>query len=538
MLLFSVASLAQRPQSTVHGRSPDSGQKSVSIHHPVSRNVAAQGLFDEGLTLIYALDNSGAAKAFQRAATLDPDMAMAYWGVAYALGSDYYYHTAGDAMRERAADQALQTALGLSAHGPEVERAYIAALSKRFCGCPNPDRERLAIEFKEAMRGLTQSYPDDLDAATLYAQSLMNLNAWALWNADGTPVEGTTEIISILESVLKRDPRHLGAAHFYVHAVEGSPTPERGLAYATVLPSLAPSIGHIAHMPAHIYIRTGDYAAAENACVNAARIDEKRLEDSSRPDTFTILSYLHDLYFLATAASMDGHYSAARVAADELADRVAPQVNQMPQLQSFLAIQPSVLVRFARWSDILKLAPPNENLKAANTMWHFARGMALAATGKLGEAEVEHQAVTSALESASPNESFAMSPNKTRDILEIASAVLAAKLAMAREGRTQAIAQLRRAVATQDRLLYAEPASWFYPVRESLGAALFLDGQSAEAEQVFREDLQRNPRNPRSLFGLLKALQSRGESYDAQFVQAQFDKTWKGEPQQLNLRDF
>jgi tetratricopeptide (TPR) repeat protein len=536
---FATVGLAQ-PKPSPNKPHPDTPQNGFyGHHHPVTtKSVEAQRLFDQGLGLIYALDYSGAGNVFHRAAVLDPNMAMAYWGIAYAMGADYYYPTPGSPAREREAYEALQDALTLSERGSEVERAYITALGKRYCNCSNPNRQQQAVDFKDAMRVLAQSYPDDLDAATLYAQSIMNLSPWALWNADGTPWEGTPEILSVLESVLKRDPRHMGAMHYYIHAVEGSPNPERALAYAGVLPSLAPSIGHIVHMPAHIYIRTGDYLAAEDACVKAARVDEKHIQESSRPDMFTILSYLHDLYFLAAAASMDGHYSAAKVAADNLVEQVDPQVKEMPHLQSFLNVQTAVLVRFSRWSDILKLPPPDANLRIANAMWHFARGMAFAAAGKLAEGEAEHRAVTEALESTAPDETVAMSPNKTRDILEIASDVLAAKLAMARHERSQAVAQLRDAVAIQDSLKYAEPPSWFYPVRESLGAALFLDGQISEAEQMFREDLQRNPRNPRSLFGLMEVLRSRGKSYDAGFVQAQLGIAWKNDPKQFDLRNF
>ena len=539
-VVFGMVGSAQRPQPAGRTPAPGAFQPSFNaLHHPVNtKNVQAQRLFDQGLGLIYALDDIGAADSFRRAAALDPNMAMADWGIAYALGSDYYYHTPGDAARERAAYEALENALTLSAHGPEVERAYITALSKRYCNCPKPNREQQAVDFSNAMRDLAQSYPEDLDASTLFAQSIMNLSPWALWNADGTPWERTPEILSVLESVLKRDPLHIGAVHYYLHAVEGSPNPERALVYAKVLPSLAPSIGHIVHMPAHIFIRTGDYLAAEDACGKAARLDQNHIQASSKPDMFTVLSYLHDLYFLATAASMDGHYSRAKQAADQLVDQVSPHVKGMPQLESFLTVQPAVLVRFDRWDDVLKLPPPSVNLKIANSMWHFARGVAFAETGKLAAAEVEHQAVTEALESTAPDETFAMSPNKTRDILTIASDVMAAKLAMARNQRSEAITQLRAAVAIEDRLKYAEPPSWFYPVRESLGAALFLDGQAPAAEQIFREDLQRNPRNPRSLFGLLQGLRSRGKSYDAGFVERELKDAWKGDLQQLNLSYF
>jgi tetratricopeptide (TPR) repeat protein len=539
IFIFVAVGLTQQPKPARNPTTSVASRNNSSTHHSVStKNVEAQLLFDQGLELIYALDYSGAANTFHRAAALDPDMAMAYWGIAYATGSDYYYSTAGNPARELEAYKAFQSALTLSAHAPDVERAYIAALGKRYCNCPNPDRQQLAIDFKNAMRDLVQKYPDDLDAATLYAQAMMNLNPAGLWNDDGTPGENTLEILSVLESVLKRDPRHLGAIHYYVHAVEASPNPEQALAYVSVLPSLAPSIGHVVHMPAHIYIRTGDYLAAEDACKKAAQVDRARIRDSARPGMFTILSYLHDLYFLAAAASMDGDYTTAREAADRLADQVAPHVAEMPPLQAFLTVQPAVLVRFHRWEEILKLPAPNASLRLTTSMWHFARGMAFAATGKLSEAEIEHQAVIEGLESISPDELFAMSFNKARATVTIASDVLSARLAIARNERSKAIAQYRYAIAIQDRLKYAEPPSWFYPVRESLGAALFLDGQISEAEQVFREDLQRNPRNPRSLFGLLQVLRSLERTDDAGFVKAQLDAAWKGDPQQLNLRDF
>lgn len=533
LVLLAVVSLAQRSGPAT--KAPVIA--SYGPHHPVStKNKEAQRLFDQGLGLIYALDYSEAANSFHRAAALDPTMAMAYWGISYALGSDYYYHTAGDPAREKDAYNAIQRALALSAHGPAVEHGYISALNQRYCNCPNPDRQKQAVEFKDAMSHLTQTYPDDLDAATLYAQSIMNLSPWELWNPDGTPWEGTPEILSVLESVLKRDPHHIGAIHYYIHAAEASPNPERALVYANLLPSLAPPIGHLVHMPAHIYIRTGDYLAAEEVCVKAARIDDSHIEDT--PNMFTVLSYLHDLYFLAAAASMDGHYSTARDASNKLAARVGPHVQKMPELQAFLTVHPAVLVRFHHWEGILNLPQPSASLQNANYMWHFAHGMAFAALGRVADAESEYRAVTKALESTSPNEMFTMSANiRTLDILKIAADVLAGKLATARQDKSQAIAELRDAVAIQDGLRYAEPPGWFYPVRESLGAALFLDGQISEAEETFREDLKRNPRNPRSLFGLLQVLQSRAQSYEAGFVQAELDAAWKGD-HQLNLQEF
>lgn len=537
LIIFIFAAIvapAQRSERT--GNVPSAA--SQNHHHRVStKNDEAQRFFDQGLTLIYALDYSEAAKAFQHAAALDNTMAMAYWGISYSMSSDYYYPTPGDPVRERQAYEALQRAVALSANGSAAERGYVSALSKRFCDCPNPDRQKQAVDFKDAMHDLAQAFPDDLDAATLYAQSIMNLSPWDLWNLDGTPRDETPEILSVLESVLKRDPHHLGAIHYYIHAVEASPNPERALVYANLLPSLSPPIGHLIHMPAHIYVRTGDYLAAEEACAKAARIDDGHIQAS--PSMFTVLSYLHDLYFLATAASMDGHFLVAKDAADKLADRVAPHVPKMPELQAFLTVQPTVLVRYHRWDEILKLPAPDPSLKTANAIWHFARGMALASTEKVANAEAEQRALTDAMENIAPAEPFAMSANiKTHDILRIASDVLAAKLAAARHEKNETVQQLKDAVALQDTLKYAEPPGWFYPVRESLGAALFLDGKTSDAEHTFREDLARNPRNPRSLFGLLQALRAQSKSHDAIFVQAEFDAAWKGDPKQLNLQNF
>jgi tetratricopeptide (TPR) repeat protein len=507
-------------------------------HHRIrTKNQQSQNLFDEGLGLIYALDYSGAAKAFRAAAKADPTSAMAYWGISYALGSDYYYHTAGDPAREREAYDALQRAQALAADGAKEEKQYILATSKRYCNCQHPDRPKQAMDFKNAMADLVRDYPDDLDAATLYAQSIMNLRPWELWNPDGTPAEGTPEILAVLESVLRRDPHHWGAIHYYIHAVEASPHPERALAQVQLLPTLTPAIGHLVHMPAHIYIRTGDYPAAEAACRKAALLDENHLQSAS--DMFTVLSYLHDLYFLAAAAGMDNDYATARKAALKVAETVAPHLNDKPALQVFLTVQPSVLIRFHRWGEILRLPEPDRQFDLANTFWHFTHGIALAATSELAASEAEQRILQQRLDATGPNEIYGMSAvNKTRDVLTIASDILAAKILMAKHDYGRAIVRLRDAVKIQDSLKYSEPPTWFYPVRESLGAALLVDGQSEEAERTFREDLLRNPRNPRSLFGLLQALQSGGKSYDALYVEAELKASRHGEPGNFNIQDF
>src|SRR4051812_18594419 len=244
-----------------------------SFHHAVSTtNAEAQKFFDQGFTLLYAFNHEAAVRSFKRAAELDPQMAMAHWGIALALGPNINLDV--DPEREKAAYDAVQKALSLSAAAPANERAYINALSKRYSTDPQADLRKLAVDYKNAMGALVKQYPDDLDAATLYAESAMDLRPWQLWTHDGKPAEGTEEIIAILESVLRRNPNHIGAIHYYIHAVEASPNPERALAYVAKLPAQIPAAGHLVHMPAHIYMRTGDYQAAALSNKKAAQADE------------------------------------------------------------------------------------------------------------------------------------------------------------------------------------------------------------------------------------------------------------------------
>jgi tetratricopeptide (TPR) repeat protein len=384
-----------------------------------------------------------------------------------------------------------------------------------------------------------KKFPDDLDAATLFAESGMNLHPWGLWLLDGTPRGGTEEIVTTLESVIKRDPNHMGAVHYYIHAVEASRSPERALAGANRLAELAPNAGHLVHMPSHVYIRTGDYDQAVLTNEKAAAVDRAYIQASGVQGIYPAMYYSHNLHFIACVASMNGNYAQAKKAADMLAAHVGPMVKAMPPLEAFMTIPMAVDVRFQKWDDILKMTAPNADMKVTTTYWHFARGMALAGTGKVTDAETEYKALTATRDATSADAIFAMPfNNKTKDILVIASNVLGAKIAMAKKDNAAAIGMLRDAVAVQDKLNYGEPPDWFSPVRESLGAALLMNGAAAEAEKVFREDLDRNPRNPRSLFGLQQALKAQQRDYDAGFVEKQFRVSWKGGNTQLKVADL
>jgi tetratricopeptide (TPR) repeat protein len=508
------------------------------LHHPVStHNSEAQQFFDQGLRFIYAFNHDEAARSFQHAAELDPKMAMAYWGVAEAVGPNY--NDPADPERYKRAHDAVQKAVELTAGSPTNEQAYIQAMAKRFPADPNSDLKKAAEEYHDAMRQVSAQFPDDLDAATLFAESGMDLHPWGLWHQDGTPEAGTDEIVATLESVMKRDPNHLGAIHYYIHTVEASNSPERALAGANKLAALAPGAGHIVHMPAHIYIRTGDYEAAVKTNEQAAIVDRAYLKATGEQGIYPMMYYSHNLHFVAMCGAMNGRYAEARKNADLLAANVGPHVKEMPPLEGFMTIPMAVEVRFHHWNEILKMPAPDPAMKATTGFWHFSRGLALAGTGKVSEAEAEYKIVSDAQAATPPDEIFnAPINNKTKDILEIAKDVLGAKIAMAKKDTTGAIGMLREAVAIQDTLKYGEPPDWFFPVRESLGGALLVSGDAAGAEKVFREDLDRNPRNPRSLWGLRQALLQQKRDYDAGFVQKQFEASWKGGPAALKLDDL
>ncbi len=508
------------------------------LHHPVStKNVQAQQFFDQGLRLIYAFHHDEAARSFQRAAELDPKLAMAYWGVAEAVGPNY--NDPASDQRFKAAHEAIQKARDLSVSAPANEQAYIAAMAKRLPEDPKADRRKAAEEYRDAMREVAQNFPDDLDAATLFAESGMNLHPWGLWHVDGTPEEGTEEVVATLESVLKRDPEHLGAMHYYIHAVEASRSPERALAAANKLAAMAPAAGHLVHMPAHVYIRTGDYESGVRTNQLAAAADRAYIKSSGAEGIYPLMYYSHNLHFIAMCAAMNGNYLEAKKGADMLAEHVRPAVKAMPPLEGFMTIPMAVDVRFHQWDSILASKQPDPDMKIATVFWHFSRGVALAGRGKVSDAEAEYKIVSQA-EAATPEDVVFAMPvnNKAKDIMKIAERVLGAKIALVNKDPNGAIARLREAVAIQDTLKYDEPPDWFFPVRESLGAALLMNNSAPDAEQVFREDLERNPRNPRSLFGLNQALKAQGRDYDAGFVERQFQSSWKGPQSSLKVEDL
>ncbi len=507
-------------------------------HHAITtKSPEAQRFFDQGLTLVYAFNHEEAARSFRRASELDPQAAMTFWGIALALGPCINLDV--DPPHEKAAYEAVRKAMSLAQHATESERAYIEALATRYSPGPKADLRKLDADYAHAMRELSKRYPDDPDAATLYAESLMDLRPWKLWSLDGHPAKDTDEIVAILESVLRREPNHIGANHYYIHATEASPHAERALASAKRLETLAPAAGHLVHMPAHTYMRVGDYPAAVRSNALAAETDRVYLRESGTTGSmYDILYYAHNLHFLAAANSMAGNFTGAKRAADELASHVSAMIADIPIAEVYVPTPIFVLVRFYRWDEILKLRPPDPNLAMTTAFWHFARGLAATAKGQIENAERERRTLEAARSKAPADIEFSMYSNKAQTFLDLAASILDARLATAHGDSERAIKYWKNAVRIQDTLYYGEPPEWFYPVRESLGSTLLLNGQAEQAEAAFRADLEQNPRNPRSLFGLWKSLEVQKKTSNAEWVRREFEVAWKNADATLELGDL
>jgi tetratricopeptide (TPR) repeat protein len=506
-------------------------------HHPIATESAeAQKFFDQGLILTFGFNHGEAIRSFEKAHELDPKSPMPLWGKALALGPNYNIDI--DPAREKLAFETIGAARKLTSNASERERAYVEALGVRYSGDEKPDLKQLARDYAEAMGRLSRRFPDDLDAATLHAESLMNLRPWQLWSLDHQPAEGTEEIVSILESVLARDPNHPGANHLYIHAVEASAHPEWALPSAQRLETISPAAGHLAHMPSHIYLLVGDYAAAASRNKIAAKTDHEYIEKGQVKGVYPMLYYHHNLHFNAAANIMLGRYSEAKNAAGQLAASLSMHAADIPDMQTFITeyfgpYPLFVALRFADWPRVLNTPRPDVGLPISGGFWHYARGVALSAAGELAKAEAERSSLAK-IRNTLPEGSF-YGLNAGSDVLDIALAVLDGRIAAAKGDRKNAIMHYETAVRIQDKIAYNEPADWYYPVRETLGAALLLDGQAVKAEEVFRADLLRTRRNGRSLFGLWQALLAQGKTIDAELVGTQFEKEWRESEVQLKV---
>jgi tetratricopeptide (TPR) repeat protein len=502
---------------------------------PVStRNRQAQLFMNQGLNLAYAFNHAEARRAFREAARLDPNLAMAYWGQALVLGPNI--NALMEPNEEPNAYELVQKALSLKSRASAREQAYIDALAQRYSGAAT-DRQPRDQAYANAMRTVHQRFPQDLDAAMLYVESVMDLRPWGYWQRDGTPHEGTAEIVALTEQVMAKNPRHPAALHMYIHLMEAT-APARAEKAADTLLTLMPAAGHMVHMPGHIYQRVGRYADAMKSNELAIAADEDYIAQCQAQGLYPMGYYPHNIHFLWFAASADGQSRVAIESARKLAAKIDDATLQaVPMLAGFRIVPYYALTRFGRWEEMLKEPEPPAFNAVLRATWHYARGLSLVATGRVDQAATELERLTALL----PDESMKQplfSPNLAGSVLAPAPEVLQAEIDAARGNYDSAIAHLERAVRLEDSLVYTEPSEFHYPPRQALGAILLEAGRPAEAETVYWEDLRRNRDSGWTLFGLLQALRAQNKTADAALIEARFTKAWARSDVRLTASRF
>lgn len=551
LLSACASSSGQRSSDQRSSRQPSGGQPTAkstdqggtplfdnlgTLQHPISTSSPkAQKYFDQGLRLVFAFNHEEAVNSFNEAVKLDPNAAMAHWGIGLALGPNI--NLPMDRNAEKRAYEAVQKARALAPNVSPEEQAYIEALAVRYSLEPDAKREALDAAYAEAMAKVSADHPKDADAATLYAEAMMDQQPWDYWTSDGQPKGHALEIVATLERALELNPDHPGACHYYIHAVEASSKPERALPCAKRLPELAPGAGHLVHMPGHIYLRLGMYKEAVERNVHASSVDHDYLAHRKLTGIYPMGYYPHNVHFLWTALSMEGRSKEALKTARDLEHLVPWEVvAKAPALEEFAPTMLFTYVRFGKWDEALAVPKPPADLTYTTIIWHYARGMAFAATKRPDEARQEEKALTG-LVSSIPEDRI-MGGSHVRDLAKIAELVLRGEIT-ARQGQyEEAIERLKAAVQIEDRLRYYEPPLWHIPVRHSLGAVLLQASRPAEAEQVYRIDLMQHPHNGWSLFGLKESLAAQQKQVQVKAADQEFQQAWARADVQLPASRF
>jgi tetratricopeptide (TPR) repeat protein len=510
-------------------------------HHPISTaDPDAQRYFDQGLVIDFAFNHAESARSFRAAQTLDSECAMCYWGEALALGPNINVTSNGVVVMgdddRRQAYAAIQKAVALKDRATPAEQDYIDALATRYDGNLESPRVPLDLAYVNAMRALYEKYPDDDDAAALFAESMMNTMPWDYWLDDDNPKPLTVEVLSALETVLARSPDHPLAIHLYIHAVEASGSPARAEAAADRLRYLVPAAGHLVHMPSHIYWRVGRYADASEVNVRAAAVDEAYIAACNAQGFYPAAYYPHNIHFLWASSSMEGRSKVALEAARKVADNVRLEmIEEFPAVEFFHTIPLLSLVQFGQWDTILSEPTPPVTLEYSTAIWHYARAVALARKGDLQSARLEQQKLTQLREVTDVVFLDSIYYPATM-LLEIADSLALGEIAAGSGDFKTAIALFENAVMVQDELPYTEPPFWYYPTRHTLGKALLAAGRPAEAELVYQRDLELYPRNGWAMFGLIQSLAA--QEKDTSRVQARFDTTWAQADVMLTASQF
>jgi len=495
-----------------------------TLHHPITTSSnEAQRYFDQGLRFVYAFNHEEAILAFEESVRLDPSAAMPYWGVALALGPNI--NASMDKAAERRAWEAVEKARAHRAHVSAAEQAYIDAIGKRYALNARA-QPTLHKAYADAMRVVWRQFPNDPDAGVLFAEALMGLHPWDLWTAAGKPKPGTEELVSTLESILTRFPDHPGACHYYIHSVEASSTPERAVSCAERLPRLMPGAGHLAHMPAHIYMRLGRYHEAAERNAHAAEVDRHYLAERKLSGDYADGYYTHNLHFLWASLAMEGRKTEALKVARQLTRMITDDEVRKDKWKGLYLPTPLwSMIRFGQWDELLREPPPPKPLRLQEGMWRLGRGMALLASGRLPGAEGEYVVLAGLARRLGRDRT---TEEKTeRALLKIAERLLAAELATYRHKYDEALKSFAEAVQLEEELRYTEPPFWPIPIRHYLGAALLKAGQPGKAEAVYRADLAKNPWNGWAQFGLMQSLRAQRKDREAEAVEEQWRQAWK-----------
>ena len=499
-----------------------------------TKNKQAQLFMNQGLNLSYAFNHAEAGRAYREAARLDPDLAMAYWGEALALGPNI--NAPMDPGNEPKALEAIQKAVALKAKASPREQALIDALTQRYSGHAEERRTR-DVAYADTMRKVHLQFPDDQDIAMLYVESVMDLRPWGYWTRDGKPYERTAEVVALTENTIAKNPQHPGALHFYIHLMEAYQA-DKAEAAADRLLTLMPAAGHMVHMPAHIYQRVGRYADAQRSNEMAIAADEDYISQCRAQGLYPMAYYPHNLHFLWFAATAQGNSKVAIEAARKAASQVSDEaLKAVPLLAGFRVVPYYALTRFGKWDEMLREPEPPASSVYMQGIWHYARGTAFLGKGQTDSAAQEFAKVNELMADKSLDRPL-FSPNTGRAILSIAQEVLGGEIAATKKNYDEAVAHLERAVRLEDALVYTEPAEFHYPPRLALGAILLEAKRPAEAETVYWEDLRRNKDNGWALFGLMQALKAQGKNDDAALVEARFKNAWARADVTLNASRF
>ena len=486
-----------------------------------TQNTLAQRYFDQGLNLGYGFNHDDSLRSFSEAAKLDPDCAMAWWGQAYVLGPNYNLPL--DEANGKKAYAAIQAALARKDNATPVERDLIDALATRYENPPPTDRVRLDQAYAEAMGRLWEKYPQDGDIGFLYADALLNLQPWDLWTKDGKPKGSTPTIVATLEQVMQLNINHPGANHMYIHATEASPNPGRAEAAADRLGKLVPGIGHMVHMPSHTYMQVGRFGDSIACNAKASQIDRDYFAKVGNQGHYHTY-HAHNNHFLIWSAMYAGRYEDAIGGCKDLVNDLPEFFYSNPGAAEWLVTDLHVNIRFGRWEEVLKSPSPRQDQPYAVAMWHYARGVAFANTGRIPQARAEAAGVEKAAEKVPAEQKVFIVP--AQKVLHVAREMLAGETAYKAGQHRLAFDHLRAAVKAEDALRYSEPSPWMMPTRHALGALLLESGQVAEAEECYREDLKQHAANGWSLYGLAECLERRNKLAEATQMRQRFKAAW------------